>query len=59
MLKLKSTKQVIRELETEIKSIEMSMEDSVNRGYFGEAHEYKNTICTLNFVIDLIKGKLG
>jgi excinuclease UvrABC helicase subunit UvrB len=56
--KLKPTKKLIEELEQEIKVTQKCMEEYAGRENFEDALECKNTLMTLNFVIDLAKGKL-
>jgi hypothetical protein len=57
--KLKTTKQIIKELEEEIRVTEKCMKEYVKQENFEEALDSKRIIMTLNFVIDLAKGNLG
>lgn len=56
--KLKESKQVILELEEEIKVTEKCMKECIKKENFEEALDCKRSIITFNFVIDLIKGNL-
>jgi excinuclease UvrABC helicase subunit UvrB len=58
MKTLKTTKQLIKELEEEIKVTEKCMKDYAKTEQFDMALENKNTIMTLHFVIALAKGEL-
>lgn len=57
--RLKSTKRIIEELVREISITQKCMREHVQNENFEEALDCKRTIMTLNFVIDLAKGKLG
>ena len=56
--KLKSTKQIIKELEEEIRVTEKCMKEYVKQEDFEQALSSKNSILTLEFVIELAKGNL-
>lgn len=56
MKTLKTTEQLIKEIEQEIKVTKKCMKEDVKKGDYESALENKHSIMTLEFVIDLAKG---
>jgi hypothetical protein len=58
MKTLKTTPELIKDIEHEIKVTEKCMKESAKKGDYREALEYQQSIGTLEFVISLAKGEL-